>query len=44
MGSVEIKIPGPKGHFLTGSLPEIQHDRLSFLLDLARTYTDELGG
>ncbi len=33
-------IPGPKGHFLTGSLPELQHDRLSFLMELAQKYGD----
>jgi len=33
-------IPGPNGHFLTGSLPELQRDRLSFLLDLRRHYGD----
>ena len=24
--------PGPKGHFLVGSLPEIQRDELDFLM------------
>ena len=33
-------IPGPKGHFLTGSIPEIQQDRVKFLLDLQRDYGD----
>ena len=36
----ERTIPGPKGHFLTGSISEVQQDRLSFLLELAKTYGD----
>jgi cytochrome P450 len=35
-----LTIPGPKGHFLTGSLPEIQRDRVKFLVDLQRDYGD----
>lgn len=35
-----VNIPGPKGHFLTGSIPEIQLDRVKFLLDLQRDYGD----
>lgn len=30
--------PGPRGHFLSGSLPEIQADRVQFLMDLSRDY------
>ena len=33
-------IPGPKGHFLVGSLPEFNVDQPQFLLDLAQTYGD----
>lgn len=33
-------IPGPKGHFLLGSLPDIQRDRVQFLVDLQRQYGD----
>lgn len=33
-------IPGPKGHFLTGNLPEIQRNRLPFLLELRQEYGD----
>jgi cytochrome P450 len=33
-------IPGPKGHFLLGSLPEIQRDRVQFLVNLQRDYGD----
>jgi cytochrome P450 len=33
-------IPGPKGHFLLGSIPEIQQDRVQFLVDLQREYGD----
>lgn len=33
-------IPGPRGHFLTGSLPEVQRDRLAFLLGLRQNYGD----
>jgi cytochrome P450 len=33
-------LPGPKGHFLTGSLPEIQRDRVQFLVDLQHEYGD----
>ena len=33
-------IPGPRGHFLWGSLPEFQRDRLGFVLDLALQYGD----
>lgn len=32
--------PGPKGHFLVGSLPEIQRDELDFLMQLVREYGD----
>ena len=31
---------GPKGHFLTGSLPEFSRDRLGFLTACAREYGD----
>src|SRR5512141_2078207 len=33
-------IPGPRGHFVLGSIPEIQQDRVKFLLDLQRDYGD----
>ena len=33
-------IPGPKGHYLLGSLPDIQRDRVQFLVDLRRNYGD----
>jgi cytochrome P450 len=33
-------IPGPKGHFLLGSLPDIRNDRVQFLIDLQRDYGD----
>lgn len=32
--------PGPKGHFLVGSLPEIQRDELDFLMRLIHEYGD----
>lgn len=32
--------PGPKGHFLVGSLPEIRRDELDFLMQLVREYGD----
>lgn len=35
-----VTIPGPRGHFLLGSLPDIQHDRVQFLVDLQRKYGD----
>jgi cytochrome P450 len=33
-------IPGPRGHFLLGSIPDIQRDRVQFLVDLQREYGD----
>jgi cytochrome P450 len=33
-------IPGPRGHFLLGSIPDIQRDRVQFLVDLRRDYGD----
>ena len=33
-------IPGPRGHFLLGSIPDIMRDRLQFLVDLQRDYGD----
>ena len=33
-------IPGPRGHFLLGSIPAIQQDRVQFLVDLHRDYGD----
>lgn len=33
-------IPGPRGHLILGSIPEIQQDRVKFLLDLQRDYGD----
>jgi cytochrome P450 len=32
--------PGPKGHFLVGSLPEIQRDELNFLMQQVHEYGD----
>jgi cytochrome P450 len=32
--------PGPKGHFLSGNLPEMRRDLLSFYLSCAREYGD----
>src|SRR5438067_3584531 len=32
--------PGPRGHFLLGSVLEIQRDSLSFFIQLARDYGD----
>ncbi len=32
--------PGPKGHFLVGSLPEIQRDELDFLMRLVHEHGD----
>jgi cytochrome P450 len=40
MSAFHPTIPGPKGHFLTGSLPELQRDRLAFLRELQQTYGD----
>ncbi len=39
MGSVRLP-PGPKGHLLTGNLPEISRDRLGFYSMCARDYGD----
>jgi cytochrome P450 len=36
--TIKEEIPGPRGHLLLGSLPEIQGDRLGFLLESARRY------
>lgn len=33
-------IPGPRGHFLLGSIPDIRRDRVQFLIDLQRNYGD----
>ncbi len=33
-------IPGPRGHFLTGSLPELQRDRLAYLLAWREQFGD----
>lgn len=38
--SPNTTIPGPRGHFLLGSIPDIQKDRVQFLLDLQRDYGD----
>ena len=35
-----MNILGPRGHFLLGSLPDIQRDRVQFLVDLQRDYGD----
>ena len=32
------EIPGPKGHLLLGSLPDIQRDRLNFVVELVQRY------
>jgi cytochrome P450 len=39
MGRV-VTPPGPRGHFLTGNLPEIRRDQLGFYLRCAREYGD----
>src|SRR6266516_47700 len=33
-------VAGPRGHFLLGSAPAMQHDRLGFLLRLTHDYGD----
>ena len=33
-------IPGPRGHFLLGNIPEIKRDRVQFLVDIQRQYGD----
>src|SRR5260370_38666234 len=33
-------VAGPRGHFLLGSAPAMQHDRLGFLLRLTQDYGD----
>jgi cytochrome P450 len=33
-------IPGPKGHFLLGDIPEIQRGRAQFLVDIQQAYGD----
>jgi cytochrome P450 len=38
--AVRRRPPGPKGHFLLGSLPEFRRDMLGFLTDCARNYGD----
>ena len=40
MKNKKLNIPGPRGHFLFGSLPEIQRDRVKFLVDLQRDFGD----
>jgi cytochrome P450 len=40
MNRGKTTIPGPRGNFLLGSIPEIQQDRVKFLLDLQRDYGD----
>src|SRR5262245_20698352 len=40
MGS-DLRIPlGPRGHWLSGNLPEFRRDRLNFFTNCARTYGD----
>jgi cytochrome P450 len=34
------RAPGPRGHFLSGNLPEFRRDRLAFLTRCARDYGD----
>jgi cytochrome P450 len=36
----ELIPPGPRGHFLTGNLPELRRDQLGFYLRCAREYGD----
>ena len=36
IGVARQDIPGPKGHLLMGSLPDIQRDRLGFMVDLVK--------
>src|SRR4051794_24292640 len=33
-------LPGPRGHFLVGNLPEMRRDWLGFLVGVAREYGD----
>ncbi|MGW8318676.1 MAG: cytochrome P450 [Candidatus Promineifilaceae bacterium] len=43
MNEVEVvhrQAPGPGGHFLVGSTPELRQDPLGFFLDLTRQYGD----
>jgi cytochrome P450 len=40
LGSPGSTIPGPRGHWLRGNLPQFTADRLGFLTDCARTYGD----
>ena len=35
-----MQIPGPRGHFLLGSIPEIMQDRVQFLVNLRRNHGD----
>lgn len=36
----EAQPPGPKGHFLLGSMPRLQHDRLGLMIENFETYGD----
>ncbi len=38
--SAILRAPGPRGHLLTGNLPEFRHDLLGFLTRCAREYGD----
>jgi cytochrome P450 len=41
MSSETVSLPpGPRGHFLSGNLPEFRRDRLEFLTSCARDYGD----
>ncbi|MEP6894953.1 MAG: cytochrome P450 [Chloroflexota bacterium] len=40
MKNSTVHIPGPKGRFLIGVLPEIRADRIQFLVDAQRNYGD----
>ena len=41
MNITELRVPeGPKGHWLSGNLPEFRRDRLDFLVRCARDYGD----
>ena len=40
MSDLKRVAPGPKGHLISGSLPEFVKSRLDFLTDLARQYGD----
>ena len=38
--SPKTLIPGPRGHFLLGSIQDFQHDQLGFVMNMQRDYGD----